>query len=128
MKIPLSWLKEVIQIGVSSVELSRMLTMIGLEVESVEVLSPSFRKVVVGRVVTCEKHPDAEKLQVATVTDGKETVQVVCGAPNCRVGLKTAFGRIGASLKDEKGIFEIKKAKIRGVESFGMLCSEKELD
>ena len=71
-----------------------------------------------------EQHPDADKLQVCQVSDGKETFQVVCGAPNARVGLLTAFAKVGAVLPDN---FKIKKAKLRGVESFGMLCSASEL-
>lgn len=128
MKIPLSWLKEYLSFNVSSQELARDLTMLGLEVDALETHAPSFENVVVGRVVTTEKHPNAEKLQVAQVTDGKELYQVVCGASNCRPGLKTAFCPVGAVLTDEEGKpFHIKKAKLRGVESFGMLASAEEL-
>lgn len=128
MKIPLSWLKEYIDIQHTPTEIADFLTMIGLEVEAVESFSPAFDNVVIGEVVRCEKHPDADNLQVASVTDGEEVYQVVCGAPNCRKGLKTAFCRVGGSIQEEDGkVFKIKKAKIRGVESFGMLCSEKEL-
>ena len=78
----------------------------------------------VGRIEQAEQHPDADKLQVCQVSDGKETFQVVCGAPNARAGLLTAFAKVGAVLPDN---FKIKKAKLRGVESFGMLCSASEL-
>ena len=128
MKVLLSWLKEYIPLTQTPTEIAKTLTMLGLEVEAIEMLPPSFEKVVVGRVLTVEKHPNADNLNVATVVDGKETVQVVCAAPNCRPGLKTAFAPIGAKLFDESGKeFLIKKAKIRGVESHGMLCSAKEL-
>lgn len=128
MKIPLSWLKEYLSFSVSSQELARDLTMLGLEVDALETHTPSFEKVVVGRIVTAEKHPDAEKLQIAQVTDGKDLYQVVCGASNCRPGLKTAFCPVGAVLTDHEGkSFTIKKAKLRGVESFGMLASSEEL-
>lgn len=127
MKIPLSWLKEFINIEKTPEQLSRILTLAGLEVDAIERAEPSFSGIVVGRVLEVEKHPDADKLVVAKVTDGKETFQVVCGAPNCRPGIKVAFAKIGASLTDDKGVFAIKKSKLRGVESFGMLCSAQEL-
>ena len=128
MKIPLSWLSEYIDIALPTAQISKILTSLGLEVDAVEAIVPSFSKVVVGKVTGIAKHPNAEKLCVATVTDGIEFYQVVCGAPNCRMGLKTAFAMVGAALKDEQGkIFKIKPVKLRGVESFGMLCSGKEL-
>jgi len=128
MKIPLSWLKEHIDTDKAPAEIGRILTMIGLEVDAIETVYPSFENVVVGTVARCEKHPDADNLQVAQVTDGNELVQVVCGAPNCREGMKTAFAPVGAVLTDQEGKeFKIKKVKIRGVESYGMLCSENEL-
>jgi len=128
MKVPFSWLKDYIALDKSPSEIAEILTMQGLEVESIESFSPTFKNVVVGKVVGCEKHPNADQLQVAAVTDGDQVYQVICGAPNCREGLVTAFCRIGGSLEDEEGkVFQVKKAKIRGVESFGMLCSPKEL-
>ncbi|NGX57794.1 MAG: Phenylalanine--tRNA ligase beta subunit [Chlamydiae bacterium] len=128
MKVPLSWLKDYIAIEQSPSEISEILTMLGLEVEAIESFSPSFTDVVVGKVVGSEKHPDADQLQIASVSDGEQVYQVVCAAPNCREGLVTAFCRIGGSLEEEDGkSFHVKKAKIRGVESFGMLCSGKEL-
>lgn len=123
MKLPLSWIKEFIDINWPLAQISKVLTSIGIEVDSIETLPLAFDKVVVGKVLKTEKHPNAEKLCIATVTNGTETFQVVCGAPNCREGIKTAFAQIGANVKD----FKIKQAKIRGVDSYGMLCSGKEL-
>lgn len=128
MKLPLSWLKEFIDLKQNPAQIAKMLTMAGLEVDAIETIKPEFTKVVVGKVLEVAKHPDADKLCVAKVTDGTSTFQVVCGAPNCREGLKTAFAMEGATLKDDKGEFKIKKTKLRGVESFGMLCSAKELN
>ena len=128
MRVPLSWLKEFIDIESSPVEIAKILTMGGLEVEGLEKVSLSFTQVVVAKIIKVEKHPNAEKLCLAEVTDGTETFRVVCGASNCREGIKTAFAPIGATLSDGKGgVFAIKKAKLRGEESFGMLCSGKEL-
>lgn len=128
MRVPLSWLKEYIDLPQSPIQIAKMLTLAGLEVDAVETVSAFFTNVVVGRVVEVQKHPNADKLVVAKVTDGKETFQVVCGAPNCREGMKTAFAKIGAVLPDEGGKeFKVKLSKIRGVESSGMLCSGKEL-
>lgn len=106
-----------------------MLTSAGLEVDKIEMIGQGFQNVVVGHVIKVEKHPNADKLRVASVSDGTQVYQVVCGAPNCREGIKTAFAMVGATLKDKAGnVLEIKPTKIRGVESFGMLCSEAELD
>lgn len=128
MKIPLSWLKEYIDINLSPLQISKILTMAGLEVDATLHLSAGFEKVVVGKVLQTAKHPDADNLCIASVTDGTETFQVVCGAPNCRPGIKTAFAMEGATLTDEEGkTFKVKKSKLRGVESQGMLCSAKEL-
>ncbi len=125
MKVPLSWLKEYIDIDLSPSQISKLLTMAGLEVDGCDKIGGSFSGVVVGRVTGVEKHPQADKLQIANVFDGEQNYQVVCGAPNCRAGIKTAFAKIDASL--ENGQFIVQKAKLRGVESFGMLCSAKEL-
>lgn len=128
MKVPLSWLKEYIDINLPLVQISKLLTAAGLEVDAVEPVDIGFKKVIVGKVTATVPHPNAEKLCIATVTDGSESYQVVCGAPNCREGIKTAFAMVGATLTDEKGkLFSIKAAKLRGVESFGMLCSGVEL-
>jgi phenylalanyl-tRNA synthetase beta chain len=128
MKVPLSWLKEYLKFSQSPKELAEILTLSGIEVDAIETSSPSFSGVVVGKILEVAQHPTADRLRIATVTDGKESFQVVCGAPNCAVGLKTAFAKIGASLTDSEGkAFKIKRAKLRDVESFGMLCGMDEL-
>lgn len=123
MKVPLSWLKEYLPLTQSPQELEEVLNLAGIEVESMEASALKFSGVVVGQVLETNKHPSADRLSVAKVTDGKEEFQVVCGAPNCRAGLKVAFAKIGAALPE----FKIKKSKIRDVESFGMLCAADEL-
>lgn len=123
MKLPLSWLHEQIALKQSPEELARLLTMAGLEVESLERLKMPFEGVVVGRVTACERHPNADKLVVAKVSDGREESQVVCGAANCREGILVAWARPGSRVKE----LPIKVAKLRGVESSGMLCSADEL-
>lgn len=128
MKVPLSWLKEYIKLDLTPSEIANKLTLSGLEVDGYAPIGAEFEGVVVAQVLEVEKHPNADKLVVAQVTDGPEIFQVVCGAPNCRKGLKVALAKIGAVLKDEKGeVFQIKKSKIRGVESSGMLCAADEL-
>lgn len=128
MKFPLSWLQEYIDVNLSPNALAKTLTMAGLEVEGVEKVSPGFSGVVVAKVLEVQKHPNADKLCIATVSDGAETHTVVCGASNCRPGLKTALALAGATVLDEEGKpFKIKKGKIRGVESNGMLCAADEL-
>ena len=123
MEISENWLREWVDPPVDSDTLISQLTMAGLEVEGWRSAAPVLDGVVVGAVVTVEKHPDADKLNVCQVDDGNERVTVVCGAKNVRAGLKVAFARVGAELP---GI-RIKKAKLRGVESFGMICSASEL-
>lgn len=128
MKVPLSWLKQYIDTELPPIEIAKILTLAGLEVDAVETIECGFSNVVVGKVLATEKHPDADKLCVAEVSDGTERFQVVCGAPNCRPGLITAFAKVGAQLPDDDGkSFKVKKSKIRGVESSGMLCSGNEL-
>jgi phenylalanyl-tRNA synthetase beta chain len=104
--------------------LAEQLTMAGLEVDAITPVAGSFEGVVVAEIVSAEQHPDADKLRVCTVNAGDETVQIVCGAPNARVGLKAPLARLGAVLP---GNFKIKKAKLRGLESQGMLCAAAEL-
>lgn len=128
MKIPLSWLKEYLPLSLAPEEIGKALTLLGLEVDKIEPLPLSFTGVVIATVVDTIQHPNADRLRIATVFDGTDKFQVVCGAPNCVVGLRTAFAPIGALLKDEAGKeFKIKKSKLREIESFGMLCSAKEL-
>lgn len=128
MKLLLSWLREFIDIDQTPEQLGKMLTMAGLEVDAIETMGAGCEGVVVCRVLEVQKHPQADKLCLAAVTDGKNTHHVVCGAPNCRAGMKTALAPIGAKVLDEAGKpFTIKKSKIRGVESSGMLCAADEL-
>ena len=124
MKFSEQWLRELVQPQIGTQELADQLSLSGLEVDDVEGVAGDFTGVVVGEILTAEQHPNADKLQVCQVSDGEQTVQVVCGAPNARTGLKTAFACVGAVLP---GNFKIKKAKLRQVESFGMLCAEDEL-
>lgn len=129
MKISLSWLKEYIDIDISPAELADALTMAGLEVDCWEQVKPSFEGVVVAEVLEVSPHPNADKLCQATVTDGENQYHIVCGAPNCRKGLITALAKTGAQLQDTDGnTFKIKKSKLRGVESEGMLCAGDELN
>lgn len=128
MKIPLSLIKSYIDLDLSPEKIAESLTLLGIEVEKIEQAKPSFSHVVVGYIESVAPHPSADKLRVAQVDDGKEVHTVVCGASNCRKGIKTAFAKVGASLLDKKGQeYKITKATLRGVESFGMLCSEEEL-
>ncbi len=124
MKISERWLREMVNPAVTRDELIKQLTMAGLEIEGVEVLNAGIDHIVVGEVLTAEQHPNADKLRVATVNVGKETLQIVCGAANCRPGIKIPAALVGARLP---GGLEIKNAKLRGVDSSGMLCSAKEL-
>ena len=126
MRISKQWLSEWVAVPADTAELAERLTMAGLEVDAVEKAAAPFTGVVVGEVMACEPHPDAERLKVCQVDDGgEEPLTVVCGAPNAVVGLKAPFARVGARLP---GDMKIKKAKLRGVKSHGMLCSAKELE
>lgn len=125
MKFSEQWLRGWVNPQVSRDELVARLSMAGLEVDSVTPAAGQFSGIVVGEILATEQHPDADKLRVCQVTNGQETFQVVCGAPNARPGIKIPFAMIGAELS---GDFKIKKAKLRGVESFGMLCSAAELE
>ena len=124
MKFSESWLRQSVNPSISTEDMVAQVTMAGLEVESVEAAAPSMSGVVVGEIVSIEQHPDADKLRVCQVSGGGAQTQVVCGAPNARVGIKVPFAVVGAKLP---GDFNINKAKLRGVESFGMLCSQTEL-
>lgn len=126
MKISESWLREWVNPSVATEELVAQVTMAGLEVDAIEPVAGSFTGVVVGKIVGTAPHPDAEKLRVCQVEGHEEGIkQVVCGAANAREGLVIPFATIGAKLP---GDFKIKKAKLRGVESFGMLCGQTELE
>lgn len=124
MKFSEQWLREWVNPAVDTQELVTQITMAGLEVDGVEPVSGAFYGVCVGLVKSVARHPDAEKLSVCQVSNGDEDFQVVCGAQNVRAGLKVPFAMIGAVLP---GDFKIKKAKLRGVESLGMLCAAAEL-
>ena len=128
MKFSESWLREWVNPSLTTEELEAQVTMAGLEVDGVEDVAAAFSGIVVGEVVKREQHPDADKLSLCQVSDGTEIFQVVCGAANVREGLKIPFAKIGAVLPGADGKdFKIKKAKLRGVESFGMLCAESEM-
>lgn len=132
MKISYNWLKSYTNISVSPEKLGEILTDTGLEVEGItkiEAVKGGLQGVVVGEVLTCEKHPDADKLKVTTVSIGSdEPLQIVCGAPNVAAGQKVIVATVGCTLHPTpEEDFKIKAAKIRGVESFGMLCAEDEL-
>lgn len=133
MRISYNWIKQFIKTDLKSEEIADILTDLGLEVEGVdafESLKGGLQGVVVGHVLTCKKHPDADKLKITTVDlgDGNAPVQIVCGAPNVAAGQKVPVATIGTKLFDKEGnAFEIKKGKIRGQESHGMICAEDEL-
>ena len=132
MKISYNWLKEYLDFNLVPQDVAEILTNTGLEVESVEAFESvpgGLDGVVIGEIVECEKHPDADKLKVTKVNIGTgELLQIVCGAPNCRVGLKSPVAVIGTTLYPSSGDkLVIKKAKIRGVESQGMICADDEL-
>jgi phenylalanyl-tRNA synthetase beta chain len=125
MKFSESWLRTLVDPQLTSEELSHLLTMAGLEVEELDPVAPAFDNVVVAHVLEVVKHPDADRLNVCQVDTGSGTpTTIVCGAPNVAVGLKVPCALPGAQLP---GDFTIKIAKVRGIESSGMLCSAKEL-
>lgn len=126
MKISENWLRTWVNPAIDSETLSDQLTMLGLEVDELAPVAKPFTGVVVGEVLTVEQHPDADRLRVTTVNIGSgEPLQIVCGAPNVRAGMKAPVATIGAVLP---GDFKIKKGKLRGVESQGMLCGASEID
>lgn len=132
MNISLNWLKDFINIDLELEKVSELLTDLGLEVEGIDEFNPVFgglKEVVIGKVLSCEKHPNADQLKLTQIDVGEDQpLQIVCGAPNVATGQKVCVAKIGAILPtpDEKG-FAIKKAKIRGVESYGMICAADEL-
>jgi phenylalanyl-tRNA synthetase beta chain len=123
MNVPESWLRAFANPPIAGQELADKLTMAGLEVESYEPLGPKVSGVVVAEIVSVAKHPNADKLTVCTVDAGGEKLQVVCGAPNVRAGMKAPLAKVGAQLPG----LSIKVTTLRGVESHGMLCSAREL-
>jgi len=125
MKVPYSWLADWVDIPWNATELGARLTMAGFELDGLEPAASAFTGVVVAEILSAERHPQADKLQVCKVSVGSgEPVQIVCGAANARAGLRSALAVVGAKLP---GDMNIKAAKLRGVESQGMLASAKEL-
>ena len=129
MKVSLRWLKEYVDFSLPIEELSERLTMAGLEVGEVEVIGGNWNNIVVGKIIDVNPHPNADRLKLVTVDLGKQHSTVVCGAPNVAVGNKVAFARVGTQLTDGHSgeIVQLKPAKIRGIVSEGMVCSEREL-
>jgi len=132
MKISYNWLKQFLQIDWEASKTGELLTDLGLEVEGIETresIKGSLKGIVVGKVLTCIQHPNADRLKITTVDLGGDApVQIVCGAPNVAAGQKVPVATIGTTLYDDKGVgFKIKKGKIRGEESYGMICAEDEL-
>lgn len=125
MKLSMHWLKKWVDIDLSADELSGTLTGSGLEVDTIKPVAAEFSDVVVAQIVSCGPHPDADKLQICSIDFGGESpAQVVCGAPNARAGIRIPLAKVGAKIGAD---FKIKKARLRGVESFGMACSAREL-
>ena len=131
MKISYNWLKDYLDFDIAPERLSVILTQLGLEVEDMEKwesVKGGLKGVVIGEVLTCQKHPNADKLSVTTVNIGKnEALQIVCGAPNVAAGQKVPVATLGTMLFKGNESFEIKKATIRGIASEGMICAEDEL-
>src|SRR5580704_9571524 len=129
MKVTLNWLKQYVEINGTPEEVADRLTMLGLEVEGVQKLGGEFEGIVVAQVLTRDKHPNADRLSLCRVADGKGERQIVCGAQNFKAGDKVPLILPGASLPPKPGEqpFQIKVGKIRGVESQGMMCSPQEL-
>ena len=129
MKVSLKWLQENIDISLPLADLSSHLTMAGTEVKGWQVIGDNWGNIVIGQIVAINPHPDADRLRLTAIDIGAERLTVVCGAPNLRIGDKIAFAHVGAQLVDShsKQVFSLKSAKIRGVVSNGMVCSEKEL-
>ena len=132
MKISYNWLRQFLKVNRTPEETGELLTDLGLEVEGIhefQSVKGSLRGIVVGEVLTCEQHPNADRLKITTVNLGNgEPVQIVCGAPNVAAGQKVPVATVGTTLYDEKGTpWEIKKSKIRGESSHGMICAEDEL-
>ena len=127
MKLSLNTLKRYIDITLSPEELADALTMAGLEVEEIETVGKIPEGVIVAKIISRRKHENSDHLSICEVFTGSETLQIVCGAPNCDAGNIVPLATIGTVFQDGEGTFTIKKGKIRGVESFGMMCSAREL-
>ncbi len=131
MTISYNWLSEYLPVKIEPERLSKILTSIGLEVESLhkhELVKGGLQGLITAEIVACEKHPDADKLKITTVNTGTEKLQVVCGAANAAVGQKVIFAPVGTTIyPTQRDSITLKKAKIRGVESYGMICAEDEI-
>ncbi len=128
MKVSVKWLKRHVDLPKSVKEIEAALTSVGLEIEGIEEPGKVYEKLIVAKVLTCEAHPDSDHLHITTVDTGKEVLQVVCGAPNVAAGQTVVLAPIGAELPLPDGSkLKMKKSKIRGVESFGMICAEDEI-
>ncbi len=128
MNLSLNWLKKYLPLdGISVSEITHKLTMSGIEVEAVQTTGKIPDGIIVAEIQTRDKHPNADKLSVCKVFTGKETLQIVCGAPNCDAGNRIPLATIGTTFVDEKGEFTIKESKLRGELSQGMMCSAREL-
>ena len=125
MKFTLSWLKEHLDTDASAAAIAEKLTAIGLEVESVTDAGAALKDFIVGEVITAEKHPQADRLRLCSVSDGKNNLQIICGAPNARAGIKVVLARPGTIIPATGEA--LKLGTIRGVESRGMMCSAREL-
>ena len=130
MRVSLKWLKEYIDFQHSPEELSNKLTMLGLEVSDIKKIGGTWENIYVGYVTNLIQHPNADRLKLATIRLGSQTKTVVCGAPNIQEGQKIALALVGAKVKDpdKNKLLTLKSAKIRGISSEGMVCSERELD
>ena len=132
MKISLNWLRNYIELSDDTEKIGEIMTSLGLEIEGIEKFESvkgGLQGIVVGEVITCEKHPNADKLSVTTVNVGEsDLANIICGAPNVAAGQKVLVAKVGTTLYDVDGNpWKIKKAKIRGVASEGMICAEDEL-
>lgn len=128
MKLPLSLIKKFIDLDQSVEIIASVLTKAGVEVDGIENASPPFSNVVAAKIVSKKEHPDADKLSILEVHDGTQILEIVCGASNCHENMHVALAKVGATLIDETGKeWKIKKSRIRGQVSFGMLCSKQEL-
>jgi phenylalanyl-tRNA synthetase beta chain len=128
MKVSVKWIKDYVDTTLSDAELAQKLTMAGLEVKEIQVIGEHWANIFVGQIVAVNPHPNADRLRLVTIDLATEQVTVVCGAPNCQVNDKIAFARAGADVISETGqLARLRTVKIRGTESSGMICSEREL-
>ena len=131
MKIAYNWIKQFLTVDLPQEKVSEMLTDLGLEVEGIssfESVKGGLKGVITGEILSCIQHPNADRLKITQVDLGNEKVQIICGADNVAKGQKVAVARVGTELYDHKGnAFQIKKSKIRGEQSLGMICAEDEL-